>query len=145
MKKIFLAIAVALGIGLSAEARDRYERTDESLPQAAKLTLQKHFKAKVALVKIEKTIGTIQEYEVILTDGTDISFDAKGNWDSVETPINKSVPAKLVPQAITEYVNTNYKNANIVSVDKEGYGYDIELNNGLELKFDKAGNFKRFD
>lgn len=145
MKKIFLAIAVALGIGLSAEARDRYERTDESLPQAAKLTLQKHFKAKVALVKIEKTIGTIQEYEVILTDGTDISFDAKGNWDSVETPINKSVPTKLVPQAITEYVNTNYKNANIVSVDKEGYGYDIELNNGLELKFDKAGNFKRFD
>lgn len=145
MKKIVLAIIVALGIGQSADARDRYERTDESLPQAAKLTLQKHFKAKVALVKIEKTIGTIQEYEVILTDGTDISFDAKGNWDSVETPINKVVPSKLIPQSIVDYVNTNYKKAGIVSIDKENYGYDVELSNGIEMKFDKAGNFKRFD
>lgn len=145
MKKIVLAIIVALGVGLNVEARDRYERTDESLPQAAKLILQKHFKAKVALVKIEKTIGTIQEYEVILTDGTDISFDAKGNWDSVETPINKVVPSKLIPQSIVDYVNTNYKKAGIVSIDKENYGYDVELSNGIEMKFDKAGNFKRFD
>ncbi|MBE6304542.1 MAG: hypothetical protein E7082_01280 [Bacteroidales bacterium] len=145
MKKIVLAIIVALGIGQSADARDRYERTDESLPQAAKLTLQKHFKAKVALVKIEKTIGTIQEYEVILTDGTDISFDAKGNWDSVETPINKVVPSKLIPKPIVDYVTANYKKAGIVSIDKENYGYDVELSNGIEMKFDKAGNFKRFD
>lgn len=145
MKKIVLAIIVALGVGLNVEARDRYERTDESLPQAAKLILQKHFKAKVALVKIEKTIGTIQEYEVILTDGTDISFDAKGNWDSVETPINKVVPSKLIPQSIVDYVTTNYKKAGIVSIDKENYGYDVELSNGIEMKFDKAGNFKRFD
>ena len=28
---------------------------------------------------------------------------------------------------------------------KERSGYDIELSNGIEMKFDKAGNFKRYD
>lgn len=146
MKKIFLAIAIVLGLGVTAaQARDRYERTDASLPQAAKSILQKNFKAKVALVKIEKNIAVINEYEVILTDGTEITFDSKGNWDNIETPLNKAVPAKLMPQGVVDYVNTNYKKANVVSIDKEGYGYDVELSNGIEMKFDKGGNFVRFD
>lgn len=146
MKKIFLAIAVVLGLGVATvDARDRYERTDESLPQAAKSTLQQCFKAKVALVKIEKRIGTIQEYEVTLTDGTEVSFDSKGVWDSVDTPYDKPVPASLVPAAITNYVKANYSDSYIVSIDKEGYGYEVELNNGIEMKFDHKGNFKRYD
>ena len=145
MKKIFLTLVVALGLVLPMEARDRYERTDECLPQAAKVTLSQNFKAKVALVKIEKTIGAIQEYEVILTDGTEVSFDAKGNWDSIETPLKKSVPIKLIPEAIVNYVKDNYKKVDIVSIDKENYGYEVELSNGIEMRFDRSGNFKRYD
>ena len=33
----------------------------------------------------------------------------------------------------------------IVSIDKEHYGYDIELSNSLDLKFNKQGQFISYD
>lgn len=144
MKKIFLTLAIVSSLALSVQARDRYERTDASLPQAAK-ELLKNFKAKVSLVKIDKSLGFIDDFEVTLTDGTEVTFDAKGNLDSVDVPASKAVPATIVPEKITSYVKSNYKNAKIVTLDKETYGYDVELNNGIEIKFDKKGNFKRYD
>ena len=51
-----------------------------------------------------------------------------------------SVPATLVPEQITAYVNANFPNATIKKLEKKYMGWEIELNNGLELKFNK--NFK---
>lgn len=145
MKKILFALAFVLGIGVAAQARDNYERTDASLPEAAKMTISKNFKAKVSLVKIEKKFGSIHEYEVILTDGTEIQFDAKGNWEDVETPANKSVPSSLIPKGITDYVSKNYKKNKIVGIEKKSHGYEVELSNGIDMVFDRTGNFQRFD
>lgn len=145
MKKLLTAIALILGLSIGAQARSEYEHGDASLPEAAKMTIKKHFKSKVSLVKIERRLGSVHEYEVILTDGTEIEFDSKGNWDKVETAVNKSVPSSLVPAGIANYVKNNYKGVNIVSLDKERYGYSVELSNGLDMEFDKNGNFLRFD
>lgn len=145
MKKFLLVLTLMLGIGGISQARDHYERTDASLPEAAKTTLSKNFKAKVSLVKIEKNLGIVREYEVHLTDGTEVAFDSKGNWESIETAANKSVPSSLVPKPIADYIASNYKKTKIISIDKERDGYDVELNNGIDLKFDMSGKFKRFD
>ncbi len=145
MKKLLLALALIFGMSIGAQARSEYEHGDSSLPEAAKLTIKKHFKAKVSLVKVEKRFGNVHEYEVILTDGTEIDFDRKGNWDKVETPADKPVPASLVPEAISKYVKDNYKKYKIVSLDKERFGYSVELNNGVDMDFDHQGNFLRFD
>lgn len=145
MKRLLIALAIAAGLGFGAQARDHYQRTDASLPEAAKLTIQKHFKADVSLVKIEKKFGSVHEYEVILTDGTEIQFDSKGNWDNVETPANKAVPSSLIPKSISDYVAQNYKKAKIVGIDKERNGYDVELSNGVDMLFDKNGTFVKFD
>ena len=42
-------------------------------------------------------------------------------------------------------MNQNQKGQRIVGVDKERHGYDIELSNGIDMKFDKDGNFLRYD
>jgi hypothetical protein len=50
-----------------------------------------------------------------------------------------AVPAVLVPEAIKQYVETNFSNCMITKIDKERHGYDIELSNDLELRFNHQG------
>ena len=50
------------------------------------------------------------------------------------------VPAELVPEQITTYVNSNFPNTTIKKLEKKYMGWEIELTNGLEVKFNK--NFK---
>lgn len=145
MKKFLLAIFTILGIATFAQAKDTYAHDASVLPKAAQTTIANNFKAKVSVVKIDKDFGRVSEYEVILTDGTEISFDRDGNWENVEVNNSKAVPSNFVPKAIQDYVNRNQKGARIVGIDKEKHGFDIELSNGIEMKFDKSGNFKRYD
>lgn len=145
MKKLLFAIVAMLGFAVCAQAKDTYAHDASVLPKAAQTVIADNFKAKVSVVKIDKDFGRIREYEVTLTDGTEISFDRNGNWDNVEVNNAKSVPSAFVPKAISDYVGKNQKGTRIVGIDKERNGYDIELSNGVEMKFDKAGNFKRYD
>lgn len=145
MKKSLIALVVALcGIG-AVQARDHVVRDVTLLPKTAQTFLSKNFKSDVSYIKIDKTLGYVHDYEVVLTDGTEISFEKDGNWDNVETPGDMAVPAQIVPKAISSYVAKNFPGQHIVKIDKERYGYDIELQSGLDLVFDKAGKLKRID
>lgn len=55
------------------------------------------------------------------------------------------MPGSFVPNAIQTYVANNQKGAKVVGIERTRGGYDIELSNGIEMKFDKNGNFKRYD
>ena len=146
MKKALLAL-VALIMSVSiASAGDKYYHNDSPLPQAAKATISKNFKAKVSVVKVDKDFGRISEYDVVLTDGTEISFDRSGNWKEIETSADKSVPAVFVPKAMADYVKKNHKGASIVGLEKKSRGgYEATLSNGIEARFDAQGNFLRYD
>ena len=48
--------------------------------------------------------------------------------------------SRLVPEQITAYVTANFPNAIIKKLEKNFRSWEIELNNGLELKFNS--NFK---
>lgn len=134
-----------LGIAVFAQANDTYAHDASVLPEAAQTIIANNFKAKVSVVKIDKDFGRVHEYEAILTDGTEISFDHNGNWDNVEVNNTKSVPTAFIPQPIQSYVKQAQKGTRIVGIDKERHGYDVELSNGVEMKFDKAGKFLRYD
>lgn len=126
-------------------AGDTYAHDASVLPAAAKSTLANNFKAGVSVVKIEKTLGMIKEYEVVLQDGTEISFDKDGNWENVETNKNKKVPSAFIPKGVQNFVSKTHPGTHVVGIDKERNGYDVELSNGIDIKFDKQGNFKKYD
>lgn len=144
MKKLLLFIAIVAGV-FSASARDTYSHDINVLPVAAKTVVKNNFKADVSHIKIEKDLGRISEYDVILTDGTEISFDRSGNWKDIEVRRNSSVPADLVPAPITSYVKKNQKNASVVGIEKKRSGYEVELSNGVEIKFNSEGKFIKYD
>jgi hypothetical protein len=42
---------------------------------------------------------------------------------------------------ISNYVAQNFPNAHVRQIEKEFNNYEVELNNGLELVFDKSFDF----
>ena len=145
MKKsvFFLAALVCMMMqSVSTFASDRII-PKEQLPAAAQTFIQKTFPGQtVSYAKID--FDGRKTYEVRLSNGTEVEFDKNGTWDKVDCN-HSAVPANLVPANIATYVKSNFPGATIVKIDKERYGYDIELSNDLELKFNKNGKMLRVD
>ncbi|MBR4388039.1 MAG: PepSY-like domain-containing protein [Prevotella sp.] len=60
------------------------------------------------------------------------------DWDKIGCHM-VAVPTALVPAAIQQYVKTSFGGTSVTKIDKERYGYDVELSNGMELKFNHQG------
>ena len=110
------------------------------LPAAARTFVQANFPTK-KIIYAEKDFNM---YECRLSDGTEIDFNKKGNWDKVDCK-NTAVPAALIPEAIKSYVKANFPDCIITKIDKERYGIDIELSNDLDLKFNYQGQLLGMD
>ena len=115
----------------------------QSLPEGITAFIKQHFpNATVAGIEPDDDHGGL-EYDVYLSDGTQIDFDANNQWEKVETM--RGVPAFFIPKAISSYVKSNYQNMVITKVNREYHGYEIELANGLDLNFDSSGRFMGMD
>lgn len=108
------------------------------LPAQAQTFIKTHFADKT--VAYAKQDGA--KYEVKFNDGAEVEFTRRGEWDKVDCKFT-AVPEAIVPEQIKNYVAANHPGALITKIDKERYGYEIELSNSLELKFDR--NFNIFD
>lgn len=144
MKKIMFLLAMAACV-FSASARDNYTHDVNVLPAAAQTTIKDNFKAQVNHIKIDKDFGRVSEYDVVLNDGTEISFDSKGNWKDIEMRQSASVPSVFVPDAISTYIKHHQKNVTVTGIEKKKSGYEVELSNGVEMKFDSQCRFKGYD
>ena len=84
---------------------------------------------------------TDNDYTVYLDNGVKVEFDGSGKWDSIKG----AVPSAVIPAKIKNYLSQHYASFNVVKIDRKRYGYEVELNNDLELKFDVNGNFLGLD
>lgn len=140
MKRInlFLAALVCLLASATVCHADDMPIPAAQLPAAAKTFVQKNFPGK-AIAYAEKDFEHMRvKYEVSLNDGTQIDFDSNGNWDKVDCHM-RAVPTALVPAAIQQYVKSSFGGTSVTKIDKERYGYDVELSNGMEVKFNHQG------
>lgn len=144
-KKIVFILIAMIGVSVSAMAKDTFTRDVNVLPKAAQTVISNNFKAKVNLIEIDKELGRISEYEVILNDGTEISFDRDGNWKNVEVGKNGKIPGSFIPKTISDYVKKNQPGQKILGIEKNRSGFEVEISNGIEMKFDKDGNFIKYD
>lgn len=146
MKKIlFLAIAlIASSLTFSAAADEAIQPSQ--LPKAARMFIAKFFPSdKVVKAEKDRDIFSVY-YEVDLSSGAEINFDAKGHWQEISCKKAQSaVPTPILPQNITTYVNSNYPGQYVAKIERKYNKYEIDLSNGIELIFDKDGNFIRVD
>lgn len=145
MKKLFAQIALMVMFIGPACARDSITRDSNVLPAEAKSILKTYYpKTQVNHIKIDsKTFGG-NEYDVILADGTELDFDNDGKLKEIDCGMN-AVPDGLVLKPIREYIAKNFNGQKISSLEIKSRKYDVELMNGVDLEFDRAGNFIRID
>ena len=139
-----LILAVLFGF-ITASGRDNYSHDVNILPEAAQTLLSRNFSSVISHIKIGKEFGKIRKYDVILTDGTEISFDKHGNWKDVEVSRANTVPADMILSPITKFIKDNQHNAKVTGIEKNAYGYEVELSNGVDIWFSEKGKFLSYD
>lgn len=143
---IILTMAIFAAVSLSAcNHEDKKVIQFGELPQAAQTFVDTHFADKQVSIVYHDTELADKDYEVIFTDGANIDFSKKGEWTEVEDRDTNGVPTAIMLQGIVDYVSTNFAGQYVVQLGKERSNYEVELNNGVELVFDKEGQFLRYD
>jgi len=141
MKKILSVVLMIAAFTLSLRAQDRIVTYNE-LPENAKLIITQHFTTEgISLIKYDWEVFD-SEYEVHYTNGTELSFTGKGELKKVDCGM-KQVPDALIPEQVLSYVRSSYPNAFITEWEKDDREWKAELNNGIELVFNK--NYQLID
>lgn len=138
-----LSLIAGLFFSLTANAQ-KTTITVAELPAKAQTFLKKHFanETPTYVVKDKETFST--DYKVQFANRIEVEFDGNGDLEEVDGNHN-AIPTAIIPVKIASYVKANFKDAQVTKLDKGRWGYEIDLNNGLELEFDSNGNFLRID
>ena len=79
----------------------------------------------------------------LLCNNIKIDFDKRGRWKSITA--NVSLPLEILPVQAREYLEANYPNQIVVEIDREGSGFEVTLQNRLDVHFAQDGSFLRVD
>lgn len=149
MKKICIVIALLTIITTSSAfvfLKNKYISVSE-LPATGQNFLTSYFKGYKVLSIEEKW----DEYKILFNNGTRVKLDKNGIWDDLESMQSNALPYKIInllPQKAIRYISTNFKEWEITEIEKERYGYKIELINGhsdVEIEFNKNGDIRDID
>lgn len=136
MKKILLIMSVVL-ISMACVAEDRPVVSDQ-LPAPAKEFLNVNYPGeKISYAVVDDDLIR-PDYTVRLANGVEIQFDNSGALEKISARIG--VPESVIPVQISDYVKSNYPEAVIIEYEIGRREYDVELSNGLDLKFN--GKFR---
>lgn len=146
MKKLITALTLILMLAISASAIklpfDKYTIKRSELPAIAQQMLDEHFpKKKVSMIKVDRHLLKKTDYDVKLTDGTEIEFNNKGEWTRVDCK-KKAVPEALVSNTVKKNVEKKFPNEKITSVHKRALYHEICLSNGSRHKYDLLGIYQ---
>lgn len=133
---LMIAICCMLSCNMAANAGNDKPIAVNALPVKAQTLLSNHFNnQKVMLATIETGIIN-KSYDVVLQNGTKLEFDKKGNLTEIDCK-QGNVPAKLIPQAVRNYLKENYPAQAVKKIEMNKNEYEVELANGLDLTFNK--------
>ena len=83
-------------------------------------------------------------YDVHFTNGLKVEFNSRGEWKEISTK-TATIDSKYVPGQIVSTVETRWPGVQFRKIEKYRYGYEVELTNRLELKFDKQFRLTEID
>lgn len=142
IKTLLVAIVFTIPTVLFAKERNV---TFNELPVKAQSFVKSYFdKANIVSVVEDTEYFVLKEYKVLFNNGTVLEFNKEGDWEEINM-VKEAVPANLVPAAILQYVNKSFPNNIITEIKRSSKKYELELMNGLELEFNRKGEFIRID
>ncbi|MBQ8223243.1 MAG: PepSY-like domain-containing protein [Bacteroidales bacterium] len=143
MKKNILTLAIILLFGANVFAQNGMTKL-EQLPAKAQEFVKTYFSDyKVSYVFADKEFADT-EYKIRFENGTEIDFNAKGEWTDVSSK-NNCIPTGFILKDITNYVEMNHNGMCITDVEREFNRIKIELNDSLEIEFNSKGKLISYD
>ena len=141
MKRInYLLIVLSLLSVMACAGNDKITSDTNILPVSSRQFISDP----VSHIQIEKNLIRISSYDVILTDGTNVEFNHKGEWKEIKRH-GLPIPPAIIPEVIQDLIKKNYSSNKVVKIEKEIRDYEIKLDNGLEMTFDLKGNLIDID
>lgn len=98
-----------------------------------------HFPTLTVVKAVQKIKNNTVKYEVDLSNNVDLEFNSAYQITEMDSPIQ--LPSAALPATIVTYATANYAANFIVSYELKTSTQKVELNNGVELKFDLNGVF----
>ena len=131
MKKILLVMSVVL-VSMACVAEDR-PVVSEQLPAPAREFLNANYPGeKISYAVVDDDLVR-PDYTVRLANGVELQFENSGALETISA-------RTVVPVQISDYVKANFPDALIIDYEIGRREYEVELSNGLELKFN--GKFR---
>ena len=128
---------------LTAFAKGKKPVPYEKVPQVVQTEFQKNFTPdQVQYVTFEKVLGQ-KLYTFVLAEGTKIKYNHKAVLRKVEN--KDGILTTLVPEKIMTYAKATFPKATITEYVCDKSRKEIELNNNIELIFNKRGKFLRIE
>lgn len=143
MKKRILTLAAILLFGFSAFAQNGITKF-EQLPAKSQEFIKTYFKDyKISYILADREFADV-DYKVRFEDGTEIEFNAKGDWTDVSGKKN-CIPTEFILKEITDYVNAYHNDLCITDIEREFNRITVELSNNLEIEFNSKGRLISYD
>ena len=142
--KAFMIAAVAIATLFTAKADNDKPITFDKLPANSQNFIRQYFNERdISYAKVDNELFD-RSYEVFFVNGSKVEFDKKGEWEVVDC-LSERVPSGVVPDQLEAFVEKRHPGLAIVKIDKDKRDYEIELSNGLEIKFDLKFNLIGYD
>lgn len=145
LKSAVLFVAALFAFNCSAESR--HTSDVRVLPAQAQEVLDYYFEGRsVRDIEMDIKNGAVHDYEVTLSDGTEVKFASHGGLRSVDCPKSGQVPAGIVLKPIIKYVYEKYPydvKIHEYELDSKDKKIEVTLNNGKHLEFALNGSFLR--
>ena len=120
-----------LAISFNAKADHDQIINFNEMPEAAQALLKQYFADKVPLVV---TVDW-DDYTIVYDSGEKVEFDKQGNWKEINCRTS-GVPVELIPEQIKSHINATFPGTKVLKLDRNRRGYEVKLNNGLEVEYD---------
>lgn len=126
VRKLLAFLPILLGVWMLSSCDDEKRIDFGDLPNEARSFIESYFPDADILSIIQEKDDGRKEYQVKLSDGTDMEFDESGAWTSIECYFSP-LPAGILPAAVLNKVEELHPDGYVNGVDKELGGYVVEV------------------
>ncbi len=139
VRKLLAFFPILLGVWMLSSCDDEKKIDFGDLPSEARSFIENYFPSADILSIVQEKEDGRKEYQVKLSDGTDMEFDEDGEWTNIECYFSP-LPTGILPANVITKVEELHPEAYINGVEKELGGYVVEVTDADGIDWDMRFN-----
>lgn len=139
VRKLLAFFPILLGVWMLSSCDDEKKIDFGDLPSEARSFIENYFPSADILSIVQEKENGRKEYQVKLSDGTDMKFDEDGEWTNIECYFSP-LPTGILPANVITKVEELHPEAYINGVEKELGGYVVEVTDAGGIDWDMRFN-----